>query len=117
SGGVVAFRAPLSSAGARLGSPGAPRLMSLLSVVTWLTDGWMCRMIWLFSSIFGVTSSTMPEKKGCTVTVGTGVPVVVPAAVAMVVADWILVTKNSSVPTLSTAFWLLIAATRGLEST
>ena len=59
----------------------------------------------------------MPEKNGCTVTVGTGVPVVVPLAVATVVADWMLVTKNSSVPTLSTAFWLFNVATRGLEST
>jgi len=55
----------------------------------------------------------MPEKNGCTVTVG--VLTVETPLVVLVVET--LVTKNSSVPTLSTAFWLLIVASRGLEST
>ena len=65
------------------------------------------------SSICGVTSSTMPEKNGCTVIVG---EVCVALPVVVLVVDT-LVTKNSSVPTLSTAFWLLSVATRGLDST
>src|SRR5256886_14523586 len=55
----------------------------------------------------------MPEKNGCTVTDG---EVWEPALVVVVVV-LTLVTKNSSVPTLSTAFWLLSVAIRGLEST
>ena len=70
-------------------------------------------MMLLSSSICGVTSSRMPEKNGATVTVGVCC-VVVPVVVVTVET---LVTKNSSVPTLSTAFWLFSVATRGLEST
>ncbi len=55
----------------------------------------------------------MPEKNGATVMVG-DCCVVVPVVVEVVAT---LVTKNSSVPTFSTAFWLLIVATRGLDST
>src|SRR5258708_10758623 len=70
-------------------------------------------MIWLFSSICGVTSSATPEKNGATVMVGDCV-LVVPVVVVFVVT---LVTKKSSVPTFSTAFWLFSVAMRGLEST
>src|SRR2546430_9249416 len=55
----------------------------------------------------------MPEKNCCTVNDG---EVWEPALVVVVVV-LTLVTKNSSVPTLSTAFWLLSVAIRGLEST
>lgn len=56
------------------------------------------------------------EKKGCVVTlVEMVVPVPVPVVAVGVVV--ILVIKNSSVPTLSTDFWLLMAAMRGLNST
>jgi hypothetical protein len=55
----------------------------------------------------------MPEKNGWTVTVGE-VCELVPVEVVVVV---MLVTKNSSVPTFRTAFWLLMVAMRGLEST
>src|SRR5690606_34813005 len=54
-----------------------------------------------------------PEKNGCTVTVGL-VLLVVPTAVVVVLT---LVTKNSSRPTFSTAFWLFMVAMRGLDST
>ncbi len=70
-------------------------------------------MIWLFSSICGVTSSATPEKNGDTVIVGDCV-LVVPVVVVFVV---ILVTKNSSVPTFSTTFWLFSVAMRGLDNT
>src|SRR5258708_3271168 len=70
-------------------------------------------MIWLFSSICGVTSSATPEKKGATVMVGDCV-LVVPVVVVFVV---MLVTKKSSVPTFSTAFWLFSVAMRGLDNT
>ena len=70
-------------------------------------------MIWLCSSICGVTSNATPEKNGDTVMVGDCV-LVVPVVVVFVV---MFVTKNSSVPTFSTAFWLFNVAIRGLEST
>src|SRR5882672_11535832 len=93
--------------------PESPRSMVLVFSITLDTDGWMCRMIWLFWSICGVTSRATPEKNGATVMVGDWV---VPATV-VVVLEVTLVTKNSSVPTLSTAFWLLIVAILGLERT
>lgn len=52
-------------------------------------------------------------KEGATVMVGDWV-LVVPVVVVLVV---MLVTKNSSVPTLSTAFWLFSVAIRGLDNT
>ena len=61
----------------------------------------------------GVTSSAIPEKKGCSVTLGV-VVAVVPTAVVVVVMP---VTKNSSVPTFNTAFWLFSVAMRGLDNT
>src|SRR3989338_2735176 len=60
----------------------------------------------------GVTSSEIPEKNGCSVTLGVDV-----VAVPVVVVVETLVTKNSSVPTFSTAFWLFSVAIRGLDST
>ena len=63
--------------------------------------------------MLGVTSSEMPEKKGCTPMFGV-VAVLLPTAVVVLE---MLVTKKSSVPTLSTAFWLFMVAMRGLEST
>ena len=77
-----------------------PRFTTRVLSVTSLTEGWMCRMMLLPWSICGVTSRTMPEKNGCTVTDG---EVWEPALVVVVVV-LTLVTKNSSVPTLSTAF-------------
>ncbi|MNT41300.1 hypothetical protein D3C72_1776560 [compost metagenome] len=64
--------------------------------------------------ICGVTSSEMPEKNGVRVTswVGSAIPVVV-----VVLVDDTSVTKNSSVPTLITAFWLFSVEMRGLDST
>src|SRR3954463_7196769 len=93
--------------------PEVPRSMSLVFSITLDTDGWICRMIWLCSSICGVTSSATPEKNGATVMVGDCV-LVVPVVVVFVV---MLVTKKSSVPTFSTAFWLFSVAIRGLDST
>ena len=90
-----------------------PMFTTRVLSVTSLTEGWTCRMMLPASSIWGVTSSTMPEKNGCTVMVGEVCEA--PALVTVFVV--MLVTKNSSVPTLSTAFWLLMAAMRGLEST
>ncbi len=87
--------------------------MPLVMVVTWLTDGCTCSRMLPFSSICGVTSSTTPEKKGCRVTLGV---TVLPVALVLVVVVT-PVTKNSSVPIFSTAFWLLTAATRGLDNT
>src|SRR5919197_6714373 len=87
-----------------------PMFTTRVLSVTSLTDGWMCRMMLLPSSICGVTSSTIPEKQGRTVIVGA----VDEAPAVVVVLVVMLVTKNSSVPTLSTAFWLLIVAMRGL---
>ena len=96
-----------------LSVPFVPPIFTVFStVLTKLTDGWTCRMISLFSSMRGVTSSAMPEKNGCKVTVG-----VVVVAVPVVVVLETLVTKNSSVPTFSTAFWLFRVAMRGLDST
>ena len=54
----------------------------------------------------------MPEKNGVSVTSR-----LVVAAVPVTVLLLMSVTKNSSVPALITAFWLLSVATRGLEST
>ena len=67
------------------------------------------------SSICGVTSSAMPLKKGVSVTVG--VLVVLPAVLPTLLVDPPVtpVTKYSSTPTLSTAFWLFSVATRGLD--
>ena len=76
-----------------------PRLIDFSTVVTLLTDGWICRMMLPSSSICGVTSSATPEKNGCRVTLGV-VVVVVPVVVVVLT----LVTKNSSVPTFNTAF-------------
>src|SRR6185295_6127041 len=103
----------LLASGRRISAIALPRLTMRVLSVTSLTAGWMCRMMLLASSICGVTSSTMPEKNGCTVTEG-DCTVEVPVVVAVVVT---LVTKNSSVPTLSTALLLLMVAMRGLEST
>ena len=77
-----------------------PRSTTVRDSVTSLIDGWMCSVMLLPSSICGVTSSITPEKNGATVTVGVCC-VVVPVVVVTVAT---LVTKNSSVPTLSTAF-------------
>ena len=38
--------------------------------MTLLTDGWTCKMIWLFLPICGVRSSATPEKNGCVVMEG-----------------------------------------------
>jgi len=63
--------------------------------------------------MLGVTSSAIPEKNGCNVTLGL---VVAEVPIAVVVVET-LVTKKSSVPTLSTAFWLFSVAMRGLDNT
>ncbi|MNZ26408.1 hypothetical protein D3C78_435990 [compost metagenome] len=72
----------------------------------------MCSSTLPCSSICGVTSRAMPEKKGVSSTFGVTMGAELPEVVVVVEA---LVTKYSSVPTLITAFWLLVAVTRGLE--
>src|SRR6266513_5053707 len=70
------------------------------------------------SSICGVTSRATPEKNGLKVSVGNVVDA--PAVITPVPVDdppAILVRKNSSVPTLRTAFWLFMVAMRGLDRT
>ena len=62
--------------------------------------------------ICGVTSSAMPEKNGVS-----WIWLLVFVAVPVVVWLPMLVTKYSSLPTLITAFWLLTAVVRGLDST
>ena len=78
----------------------SPRSIIVSLDLTRLIDGCTCKTTLLSSSICGVTSSAMPEKNGCRVTDG--------AVPCIAVVDWvprvILVTKNSSTPTLSTAF-------------
>lgn len=54
----------------------------------------------------------MPKKNGCTVMVG---DVIVPPAPEVVVSVLMPVTKKSSVPTFSTAFWLFDAAMRCVD--
>ena len=93
--------------------PRLPRLMTRERSLTSLTEGLTCSVTMPWSSICGVTSSEMPEKKGCSVSDGV---VTLPLAVAVVVVST-LVTKKSSVPTRRTAFWLLTAATRGDDRT
>ena len=74
----------LEAASGSLSEPALPRSTSLLTVVTWLTEGCTCRMMLPSASICGVTSSTTPEKKGCRVTLGL---VVAPLDVVLVVVD------------------------------
>src|SRR4030067_2993614 len=77
-----------------------------------LTAGWMCSTMLPLASLRGGTSSAMPEKNGAiSVVTDAGTPIT-PLGV-----DVVLVMKNSSVPTLMTAFWLLTVETRGLDST
>ena len=93
--------------------PWVPRLSTLLRSLTVLTAGCTCSVMKPLESMCGVTSSEMPLKKGCTVMLGL-LLVVLPTG--DVVVDT-LVTKKSSVPTFSTAFWLFMVAMRGLDST
>ena len=93
--------------------PEVPRFNILLTVVTCPTDGRTCRIMSLFTSMRGITSSEIPEKKGCSMTEGVVVDVA-PTAEVVVVTP---VTKNSSVPTFNMAFWLFNVAMRGLDST
>ena len=104
----------LLDASGSLKLPDVPRSMFFVFSTTFETDGCTCRMIWLCSSICGVTSNATPEKNGCTTIDGDCVAAPV-ADVSVVVV--MFVTKNSSLPTFSTAFWLLSAAMRGLDST
>ncbi len=67
------------------------------------------------SSIWGVMSRETPEKNELRVGVN-WMAVVTPATFCTGVPVT-LVTKNWSVPTFRTAFWLLRAATRGLDKT
>ena len=90
-----------------------PRVMTFSWSVISLMLGCMCNMTSPSSLICGVTSSAIPEKNGVSVNSGFDV---VPAAVDVLSED-ISVTKNSSEPTLITAFWLLTVETRGLDST
>ena len=57
-------------ASGRRKTPCAPRSMSLFFSVTRLMVGCTCSITLPASSICGVTSSEMPEKKGCSVSVG-----------------------------------------------
>src|SRR5690606_36145819 len=105
----------VDSASGRLKTLSAlPSWMLLFWSCTRLTVGRTCRVIWSLSSICGVTSSEIPEKNGVRVMSRSGA--VVPPASEVVVVDT-SVTKNSSVPTLITAFWLFKVEIRGLEST
>ena len=61
-------------------------------------------MMFLPSSIWGVTSSEMPEKNCVSVSVGSVVPLFKFVAVVVVVPLVTPVTKKSSAPTLRTAF-------------
>ena len=72
----------------------------------------MCSVTAPLGSICGVTSSAIPEKNGVNSI----------SRAVVVAAPWVVlldtdVTKNSSVPTLMMAFWLLMVDTRGLDST
>src|SRR5579864_2492391 len=60
-------------------------------------------------------SRETPEKNG--LTVGVTETAVVAPFTPVIGVDVTAVTKNWSVPTLSTAFWLLSVAIRGLERT
>ena len=80
--------------------PIEPRSMTFCFSVTTLIDGCTCRMMLFSSSICGVISRAIPEKKGCNVIEG----VVTFPVPDVVVVELTLVTKNSSDPTLSTAF-------------
>ena len=61
--------------------PRSPRLTFLVFSSTTLTCGWTCRMMLPSSSICGVTSSEIPEKKGCSVMFGV---TTLPAALVVV---------------------------------
>ena len=101
------------AANGSLNEPSEPRSMFFCFSLTLLIDGWMCSITLPASSICGVTSSAMPEKNGCKVTDGVETELV---AVDEVLVD-MPVTYSSSLPTLSTAFWLLRVAMRGLDRT
>ena len=93
--------------------PTEPRSTCLSFSVTDVTDGRTCRVILLALSTCGVTSSEMPEKKGVRESEGREL-LVVPSSLVVEPPPATLVTKNSSVPTLSKAFWLFKVAIRGL---
>ena len=94
-----------------------PRSICLVFSVTDVTDGRRCSVIMLASSICGVTSSAMPLKKLVRVSVGMVVVAATPLPPGVLVPPETFVTKYSSTPTFSTAFWLFSVATRGLDST
>ena len=96
--------------------PMVPRSICLVFSVTEVTEGWMCSVMVSASSICGVTSSAMPEKNGVSVSEGSVVVLLLTLLLlALMEPPDTLVTKYSSVPTFSTAFWLLSVATRGLD--
>src|SRR5690606_11668246 len=81
---------------------------------TRLTVGRTCRVTCSRASLCGGTSREMPEKNGVRVMSRSGAA---PPPARVVVVVETLVTKNSSVPTLITAFWLFSVEMRGLDST
>src|SRR5258706_10888233 len=76
----------------------------------------MCSVMLPASSICGVTSRTMPEKYGENCGVASAL-VTAPVVTLVTGITETFETKSCSSPTLSTAFWLLSVATRGLDST
>src|ERR1039458_5720298 len=112
---IVSDSLTLIAATSTLCAPTPVKLNPTDLELTLVTNGWICSAIFPLSSIWGVTSSEMPEKIllmfGATV-VGTISPAVFDPGIVV-----ILVTKGWSVPTLSTAFWLLSVATLGLDRT
>ena len=82
-----------------------------------LISGWICSVIFPASSICGVMSSDIPEKSVPNV----GAPGVIVCGLVAVAGVTILgvtlIMTLSSEPILRTAFWLFVAAIRGLDST
>ena len=70
-----------------------PKSTCLVLSVTEVTEGWICSMTDVASSIWGVTSSEMPEKNDVSVKVGRVVLPAVPFVAAVVDPPDTLVTK------------------------
>src|SRR5690554_5433646 len=91
----------------------SPMVMIFSWSATSLTDGCTCRVMAPSSEICGVTSREIPEKNGVSSTEVEVLSVAVKAE--LLSSKSMSVTKNSSVPTLITAFWLLMVEMRGLD--